>query len=67
MTDKSVDILRDKLFSNFVIKNLHDILSDADKLQLRWGNQEIVTCEGYVELEVSLDNCTLENEILVSL
>ena len=67
MTDKSVNILRDKLFSNFVIKNLHDILSDADKLQLRWGNQEILTCEGYVELEASLDNCTLANEILVPL
>ena len=67
MTDKSVNILRDKLFSNFVIKNLHDILSDADKLQLRWGNQEILTCEGYLELEASLGNCTLANEILVSL
>ena len=50
MNDKPVDTLWDtganisiiskeyvnKLFPNVVIKNLHDILSDADKLQFRW-------------------------------
>ena len=79
MNDKPVDILWDTganisiiskeyvndLFPNAVIKNLHDILSDADKLQVRWGNQEILPYEGYVELEVSLDNDTPANEILV--
>ena len=44
---------------------MHDILSDADKLQVRWGNQEILPYEGYVELEVSLDNDTPANVILV--
>ena len=44
---------------------MHDILSDADKLQVRWGNQEILPYEGYIELEVSLDNDTPANEILV--
>ena len=53
------------LFQNVVIKNLCDILIDADKLQVRWGNQEILPYEGYVELEVSLDNDTPENQILV--
>ena len=67
MNDKPVDILWDtganisiiskKYVNNFflivVIKNLRDILSDADKLQVRWGNQEILPYEGYVELEVS--------------
>ena len=79
MNDKFLDILRDtganisiiskayvnNLFSNVVIKNVHDILSDADKLQVRWGNQEILLYEGYIELEVSLDNCTLANKIQV--
>ena len=79
MNDKLVDILWDTganisiiskeyvndLFPNVVIKNLHDILSDADKLQVRWGNQEILPYEGYVELEVSLDNDTPANEILL--
>ena len=79
MNDKAVDILWDtganisiiskehanNLFPNVVIKNLHDILSDADKLQVRWGNQEILPYKGYVELEVSLDNDTPVNEILV--
>ena len=53
------------LFPNVVIKNLHDILSDTDKLQIRWGNQEILPYEGYVELEVSLDNDTPSNGILI--
>ena len=53
------------LFPNVAIKNLCDILIDADKLQVRWGNQEILPYEGYVELEVSLDNDTPENQILV--
>ena len=44
---------------------MHDILSDADKLYLRWGNQEILPYEGYIEMEVSLDNDTPANEILV--
>ena len=67
MNNKPVDILWDtranvskeyvnNLFPNIVIKNLHDILSAADKLRVRWGNQEILPYEGYVELEVSLDN-----------
>ena len=78
MNDKPVDILWDTganisiiskeyvndLFPNAVIKNLHDILSDTDKLQVRWGNQEILPYEGYVELEVSLNNDTPANEIL---
>ena len=54
------------LFPNVVIKNLHDIFSDADKLQVRWVNQEILPYEGYVELEVSLDNDTPASEILVT-
>ena len=41
------------VFVNVVIKNLHDILSDDDKLQVRWHNQEILPYEVYVELEVS--------------
>ena len=79
MNDKPVDVSWDtgvniriiskeyvnNLFPNIVIKNLHDILSDADKLQVRWGNQEILPYEGYVELEVSLDNGTSANQILV--
>ena len=40
-------------------------MSDADKLQVRWGNQEILPYEGYVELEVSLDNDTPAYEIFV--
>ena len=52
-------------FPNVVIKNLHGILSDAEKLQVRCGNQVILPYEGYVELEVSLDNDTPANEILV--
>ena len=44
---------------------MHDILSDADKLQVRWDNQEILPHGGYVELEVLLDNDTPANEILV--
>ena len=52
------------LFPSVVIKNLH-ILSDADKLQVTWGNQEILSYEDYVELEVSLNNDTTANEILV--
>ena len=77
--DKPVDILWDTganisiistkyvndLFPNVVIKNLHDILSDAEKVQFRWGNQEILPNEGYVELEALLDNDTPVNEILV--
>ena len=65
VNDKPVDILWDtganisiiskeyvnNLFPNIVIKNLHDILSDADKLQIRWGNQEILPYETYVELK----------------
>ena len=80
MNDKLVDILWDtgvnisiiskeyvnNLFQNVVIKNLLDILNDADKLQVRWGNQEVLPYEGYVELEVSLDNGTPANKILVS-
>ena len=79
MNDKPVDTLRDTganiiiiskeyvndLFQNVVIKKLHDILSDADKLPVRWGNQEIIPYEGYTELEVSLDNNTSANKILV--
>ena len=56
MNDKAVDILWDiganisiiskeyvnNFFPNVVIKNLNDILSDADKLQVRWANQEIL-------------------------
>ena len=41
------------------------IFTDTDKLQVRWGNQEILPYEGRVELEVSLDNDTQANEILV--
>ena len=44
---------------------MHDILSDADKLRVRWGNQEILPYEVYAELEVSLDEDTPANEILV--
>ena len=44
-----------------VIKNLYDILSDADNLLVRWDNQEVLSYEGYVELE----NATPANEILV--
>ena len=40
-------------------------MSDADKLRVRWGNQEILPYEGYAELEVSLDEDTPANEILV--
>ena len=79
MNDKTVDILWEtgvnisiiskeyvnNLFPNVVIKNLHDILSDTDKLQVRWGNQEILPYESYVELEVSLDNGISANQILV--
>ena len=54
------------LFPNVTIKNLHDILGDADKLQVRWDNQEILPYGGYVELEVSLDNDTPANKILVT-
>ena len=60
MNDKPVDILWEawanisiiskehvnNFFRNVVIKNLHDILSDVDKLQVRWGNQEILSYEG---------------------
>ena len=59
MDDKPVDILWDtganisiiskeyvnNLFANVVINNLHDILPDAGKLQVRWGNQEILPYE----------------------
>ena len=52
MSDKPVDILLDtggitsmmskdyinNLFPSVLIKDLHDILSDADMLQVRWGN-----------------------------
>ena len=79
MNDKPVDILQGAganisiiskeyvidLFPNVVIKNLHDILSDADKLQVRWGNQEILPYEGYVEREVSLDNDAAASKIPV--
>ena len=76
MNDKPVDIFLDtganrskeyvnNLFPNVVIKNFHDILSDVDKLQVRWGSQEILPYESYVELEVSLNNDTPVNEILV--
>ena len=72
MNDKPADILWDTganvsivskeyvndIFPNIVIKNLHDILSVADRLQVRWCNQEILSYEGYVELEVWLDNDT---------
>ena len=34
-------------------------------MQFRWGNQEILPNEGYVELEALLDNDTPVNEILV--
>ena len=44
---------------------MHQFLSDADKLQVRWSNQEILPYEGYLELKVSLDNDTPANEILV--
>ena len=51
MNDKPVDVFWDNganisiiskeyvnnLFPNVVMKNLHDILSDADRLQVRWG------------------------------
>ena len=36
-----------------------------DKLQVRWGNQEVLPYEGCVKLEVSLDNDTPANEILL--
>ena len=79
INDKPVDILWhtganvsiiskeyvNNLFPNVVIKNLHGILSDAEKFQVRCGNQVILPYEGYVELEVSLDNDTSANEILV--
>ena len=52
MNDKPVDILLDtggntstmskeyinNLFPSVLIKDLHDILSDADMLRVRWGN-----------------------------
>ena len=52
MNDNPVDILWEtganisivskeyvnSLFPNAVIKNLHDILSNADKLQVKWDN-----------------------------
>ena len=44
---------------------MHEFLSDADKLQVRWSNQEILPYEGYLELKVLLDNDTPANEILV--
>ena len=53
------------LFPNVVIKNLRNILSDGDELQVRWDNQKILLYEGYVKLEVSLDNDTPAMEILV--
>ena len=80
MNDKPVDILWEawanisiiskehvnNFFRNVVIKNLHDILSDVDKLQVRWGNQEILSYEGYVELKASLDNETPADQILLT-
>ena len=54
-----------KFFPNVVIKNLHDILSDADKLQVRSGNQEILPYEGHLKLEEPLNNDTPANEILL--
>ena len=53
------------LFPNVVIKNLRNILSDGDELQVRWDNQKILLYEGYVKFEVSLDNDTPAMEILV--
>ena len=47
------------------MKNLHDILSDVDKLQVRWGNQEVLPYKGCIKLEVSLGNDTPANEILL--
>ena len=53
------------LFPNVVIKNLHGILSNAEKLLIRWGSQENLPYKGYAELDVSLDNNIQANEILV--
>ena len=35
------------LLPNVVIKDFDDILSDADKLQVRWGNQKILPSESF--------------------
>ena len=40
-------------FLNVINKNLNDILSDVDNLQVRWCNYEILPYEDYVKLEVS--------------
>ena len=79
MNDECVDVLWDSganiciinkefvnnFFPNIVIKDLCDILSDADKLQVKWGNNNVLPYEGYVELEVSLKKGDMTNTILV--
>ena len=52
------------LFPNIVIRNLEDILSEADKLHVKWGNQQDVPYEGYAELEVSFSS-NMDKNVLV--
>ena len=53
------------LFPNISIRNLQDILSESDKLHIRWGNQQEIPYEGYIELEVSFSN-SMDKKVLVS-
>ena len=46
------------LFPDLVIQNLQDILSESGKLHARWGNQQEIPYEGYIELEVSVSSGT---------
>lgn len=62
MNDKPADILLNtggktsmmskeyinNLFPSVLTKDLHDIQSDADMLQVRWCNQKILLYKGYV-------------------
>ena len=80
MNDKPVYILQDtganisimnkeyvnNGFLNVINKNLNDILSDVDNLQVRWYNNEILPYEDYVKLEVSQGNNTTSNGIIES-
>ena len=66
MNDKPVGILWDtganisitskeyvnNVFLHVAIKNLHNILTNVDKLQVRWRNQEILQYKA-IKLEVS--------------
>ena len=44
-----------KLFPDIIIHSISEMLSDADKLQVRWGNQDVLPYEGFVEVDVALD------------